>query len=130
VYKNRWAIEAFFVAQAKLAGADVRGDLGEGFAVADLHGTDCPATDQALQLRASFGWHLVARLRQQRFVYRDQWTWIDNPFQPPPGGNAGAGTVIFKSGLAQIWTAELAAGGPLQNQETVSTWRAPCLDGV
>ena len=40
-----------------------------------------------LQLRASFGWslsNLVALLRQQLFVYRDLWNWIDNPFQPPP----------------------------------------------
>jgi hypothetical protein len=26
----------------------------------------------------------VALLRQQLFVYRDLWSWIDNPFQPPP----------------------------------------------
>lgn len=40
-----------------------------------------------LQLRATFGWslsNLVALLRQQLFVYRDLWTWIDDPFQPPP----------------------------------------------
>jgi len=40
-----------------------------------------------LQLRARFGWslsNLVALLRQQLFVYRDLWTWIDHPFQPPP----------------------------------------------
>jgi hypothetical protein len=40
-----------------------------------------------LQLRASFGWslsNLVALLRQQLFVYRDLWSRIDNPFQPPP----------------------------------------------
>jgi hypothetical protein len=40
-----------------------------------------------LQLRSTFGWslsNLVALLRQQLFVYRDLWTWIDDPFQPPP----------------------------------------------
>ena len=40
-----------------------------------------------LQLRASFGWslsNLVVLLRQQLFVDRDLWNWIDNPFQPPP----------------------------------------------
>jgi hypothetical protein len=40
-----------------------------------------------LQLKAAFGWslsNLVALLRQQLFVYRDLWVWIDNPFQPPP----------------------------------------------
>jgi len=40
-----------------------------------------------LQLRATFGWslsNLVALLRQQLFVYRDLWIWLNNPFQPPP----------------------------------------------
>lgn len=40
-----------------------------------------------LQLRATFGWslsNLVAWLRQQLFVYRDLWIWLNNPFQPPP----------------------------------------------
>jgi hypothetical protein len=40
-----------------------------------------------LQLRARFGWslsNLAALLRQQLFVYRQLWEWIDQPFQPPP----------------------------------------------
>jgi len=52
-----------------------------------------------LQLRASFGWYLVALLRQQLFGYRDLWTWIANPVQPPPAVTPGAGTVIFGAGL-------------------------------
>jgi hypothetical protein len=39
-----------------------------------------------LQLRSTFGWslsNLVALLRQQLFVYRDLWIWINDPFQPP-----------------------------------------------
>jgi hypothetical protein len=37
-----------------------------------------------LQLKATFGWSLsnfVALLRQQLFVYRDLWAWIDHPIQ-------------------------------------------------
>lgn len=52
-----------------------------------------------LQLRASFGWHLVALLRQQLFVYRDLWTWIDNPFQPPPAVTPALEPLSFKLGL-------------------------------
>jgi hypothetical protein len=52
-----------------------------------------------LQLRASFGWHLVALLRQQLFVYRDLWTWIDNPFQPPPAETPALESLSFKLGL-------------------------------
>ena len=28
--------------------------------------------------------NLVALLRQQLFVYRDLWAWLDEPFQAPP----------------------------------------------
>ena len=40
-----------------------------------------------LQLKSSFGWslsNLVALLRQQLFVYRDLWTWLNAPFEGPP----------------------------------------------
>jgi hypothetical protein len=40
-----------------------------------------------LQLKSSFGWslsNLVALVRQQLFVYRDLYTWLDEPFQAPP----------------------------------------------
>jgi hypothetical protein len=40
-----------------------------------------------LQLKARFGWslsNLVALLRMNLFVYRNLWTWLDEPFAPPP----------------------------------------------
>jgi hypothetical protein len=40
-----------------------------------------------LQMKSSFNWslsNLVALLRQQLFVYRDLYIWIDNPFEAPP----------------------------------------------
>jgi hypothetical protein len=40
-----------------------------------------------LQLRSTFGWslsNLVALLRQQLFVCRDLFTWLNDPFQAPP----------------------------------------------
>jgi hypothetical protein len=40
-----------------------------------------------LQLKARFGWalaNLLALLRQQLFVHRDLWEWLNEPFQPPP----------------------------------------------
>ncbi|MBI1787408.1 MAG: hypothetical protein HYR60_07640 [Acidobacteria bacterium] len=39
-----------------------------------------------LQLRATWTWslsNLVALLRQQLFVYRNLWKWLNQPFQPP-----------------------------------------------
>ena len=40
-----------------------------------------------LQLKSTFNWslsNLVALLRQQLFVYRDLFTWLNSPFEPPP----------------------------------------------
>jgi hypothetical protein len=88
VYKERWAIELFFKA------------LKQNLRLKTFVGTSENALQtqiwtaliamlliKYLQLRATFGWslsNLVALLRQQLFVYRDLWTWIDDPFQPPP----------------------------------------------
>ncbi|MGC8549813.1 MAG: hypothetical protein ACP5M4_08945 [Acidobacteriaceae bacterium] len=51
-----------------------------------------------LQLRSRFGWslsNLAALLRQQLFVYRDLWLWIDEPFQPPPLLTAAAQQMLL-----------------------------------
>jgi hypothetical protein len=88
VYKERWQIELFFRA------------LKQSLRVKTFVGTSANALKtqlwtaliamllvKYLQLRATFTWslsNLVALLRQQLFVYRDLWTWIDDPFQPPP----------------------------------------------
>ena len=88
VYKERWQIELFFCA------------LKQSLRVKTFVGTSANALKtqlwtaliamllvKYLQLKSSFGWslsNLVALLRQQLFVYRDLWTWIDDPFQPPP----------------------------------------------
>ena len=40
-----------------------------------------------LQLRSTFGWslsNLIALLRQQLFVYRDLFKWLNDPYQAPP----------------------------------------------
>ena len=88
VYKERWAIELFFKA------------LKQNLRVKTFVGTSENALQtqiwtaliaillvKYLQLKATFGWslsNLVALLRQQLFVYRDLWQWIDSPFQSPP----------------------------------------------
>jgi IS4 transposase len=55
IYKDRWQIELFFL--------------------------------KYLQLKATFGWSLsslVALLRMNLFVYRDLWSWLNEPFTAPP----------------------------------------------
>lgn len=88
IYRQRWQIELFFKA------------LKQNLRIKTFVGTSPNALQiqiwtaliallllKYLQLRARFGWslsNLAALLRQQLFVYRDLWEWIDQPFQPPP----------------------------------------------
>jgi hypothetical protein len=88
VYRQRWQIELFFKA------------LKQNLRIKTFVGTSSNALQiqiwtaliallvlKYLQLRARFGWslsNLAALLRQQLFVYRDLFAWIDQPFQPPP----------------------------------------------
>jgi hypothetical protein len=87
IYKNRWQIELFFKA------------LKQSCKVKTFVGTSANALKtqiwtalismllvKILHMRSSFGWHLsnfMVLLRQQLFVYRNLWTWIDDPFQAP-----------------------------------------------
>jgi transposase len=88
VYKDRWQIELLFKA------------LKQSLRIKTFVGTSANALQtqiwtaliamlaiKYLQMRSSFGWslsNLVALLRQQLFVYRDLWAWLDEPFQAPP----------------------------------------------
>jgi len=88
IYKDRWQIELFFRA------------LKQNLKIKTFVGTSANALKiqiwtaliamlllRFLQLRARFGWHLsnlIALLRMNLFTHRDLWTWIDQPFQPPP----------------------------------------------
>ena len=89
IYRDRWQIELFFKA------------LKQSLRVKTFVGTSANALKtqiwtaliamlllKYLQLRSRYGWslsNLVALLRQQLFVYRDLWSWLDCPFQAPPG---------------------------------------------
>ena len=88
IYKDRWQIELFFKA------------LKQHLRVKTFVGTSANALHiqiwtaliallilKYLQLKATFGWslsNLVALLRMNLFVYRDLWTWLNNPFTAPP----------------------------------------------
>lgn len=88
IYRERWQIEVFFRA------------LKQNLRVKSFVGTSANALKtqiwialiamlllKYLQLRARRGWslsNLVALLRHQLFVYRDLWTWLEQPFEPPP----------------------------------------------
>jgi Transposase DDE domain/Domain of unknown function (DUF4372) len=88
IYRDRWQIETFFRA------------LKQSLRVKTFVGTSANALKtqiwtaliamlilKYLKLKSTFDWslsNLVALLRQQLFVYRDLWTWLDDPFEPPP----------------------------------------------
>jgi hypothetical protein len=88
IYRDRWQIETFFKA------------LKQSLRVKTFVGTSANALKtqiwtaliamlilKYLKLKSTFGWslsNLVALLRQQLFVYRDLWTWLNCPFEPPP----------------------------------------------
>jgi hypothetical protein len=88
VYRDRWQIELFFKA------------LKQNLRVKTFVGTSANALHiqiwtaliallllKFLQLKARFAWslsNLVALLRMNLFVYRDLWTWLDEPFTAPP----------------------------------------------
>ena len=88
IYKERWQIELFFKA------------LKQGLKIKTFVGTSENAVQiqiwtaliaililKYLQLKSTFGWsfsNLVAILRQQLFVSRDLWTWLNDPYHEPP----------------------------------------------
>lgn len=88
LYKERWQIELFFKA------------LKQGLKVKTFVGTSENAVQiqiwtaliamlilKYLQLKSTYGWSLstlIALLRQQLFVHRDLWTWLNDPYHAPP----------------------------------------------
>ena len=88
IYKERWQIELFFKALKQL------------LRIKTFVGTSANALKtqiwtallamlvlKYLHLKSQYGWslsNLVALLRQQLFVYRDLYPWLDAPFQAPP----------------------------------------------
>jgi len=91
IYKDRWQVELFFKSLKQLC--KIKTFVGTSpNAVKTQVWTALIAMLllRFLQLKARFNWalsNLVALLRQQLFVHRDLWTWIEQPFQapsPPP----------------------------------------------
>ena len=88
IYKDRWQIELFFKA------------LKQSLKIKTFVGTSENAVQtqiwtaliamlmiKSLQMKSTFNWslsNLVALLRQQLFVYRDLFAWLDDPYQAPP----------------------------------------------
>ena len=93
VYKERWQIETFFRSLKQLLKIKTFVGVNEN-AVRTQIWTALIAMLilRYLKLRASFNWslsNLLALLRQQLFVHRELWSWLNQPFEPPPEIAAG-----------------------------------------
>ena len=88
IYKDRWQIELFFKSlKQTLRIKTFVGTTPNAVQVQIWTALIAMLVLRWLKLKARFAWslsNLVALLRQQLFVYRDLWTWLDSPFQPPP----------------------------------------------
>lgn len=88
IYEQRWQIESFF----KAIKQNLRIKTFVGTSANALHIQVWTAliailTLRYLKLRSTFGWalsNLLAMLRFNLFAYRDLWSWLNNPFSPPP----------------------------------------------
>ena len=88
IYKERWKVELFFKA------------LKQTLKVKTFLGTSANAVKtqiwtaliamlilKYLQMKSTFGWslsNLAALLRQQLFIFRDLWAWLNAPMEGPP----------------------------------------------
>lgn len=87
IYRERWQIELFFKSLKQLL--KIKTFVGTSENAVHLQIWTALITMliiRYLRLRSTFGWsisNLVALLRQQLFVHRALWTWLNDPFQPP-----------------------------------------------
>lgn len=89
IYRERWRIETFFKSLKQLLKIKTFVGTNEHAVLTQIWtALIVMLLLRWLKLRARYGWslsNLVALLRQQLFVYRDLWSWLDDPFQGPPG---------------------------------------------
>jgi hypothetical protein len=88
IYKERWQIEIFFkVIKQNLRIKTFVGTSKNALLIQIWTALIAVLILKYLKYRASFSWslsNLVAMLRYNLFTYRDLWSWINNPFEPPP----------------------------------------------
>jgi len=88
IYKERWQIELFFKALKQLLRIKTFvGTSANALKIQIWTALIAMLVLKYLQLKSQYAWslsHLVALVRQQLFVYRDLYVWLDTPFQAPP----------------------------------------------
>jgi len=102
IYKDRWQIEIFFkTIKQNLRIKTFVGTSPNALLIQIWTALIAILILKYLKFRSSFLWslsNLVAMLRYSLFTYRDLWTWIDRPFEPPP-------MTMMQEQLSLNWTA-------------------------
>jgi len=87
LYRQRWRIEEFFrLLKQNLRVKTFVGTSANALKIQIWTALIALLLVKFLQLRSKFSWHLsrlMALLRQQIFVYRCLWRFLDHPFEPP-----------------------------------------------
>lgn len=88
IYRQRWEIESFFKAiKQNLHIKTFVGTSANALHIQVWTALIAILTLRYLKLRSTFGWalsNLLAMLRFNLFAYRDLWSWLNDPFTPPP----------------------------------------------
>lgn len=88
IYKDRWQIEIFFkTIKQNLRIKTFVGTSANALLIQIWTALIAILILKYLKFKASFKWslsNLVALLRYNLFTYRQLWTWIDRPYEPPP----------------------------------------------
>lgn len=88
IYRDRWQIETFFKSLKQLLKIKTFVGTSEKAVLTQIWtALIAMLLLRWLKLKAKYGWslsNLLALLRQQLFVYRDLFQWLDNPFTGPP----------------------------------------------
>ena len=88
LYRERWQVELFFKSLKQLL--KIKSFVGTSENAVQIQiwtALIAMLIVRYLRLRARFGWslsNLVALLRQQLFVHRPLWAWLNQPYQAPP----------------------------------------------
>jgi len=92
LYRERWQVELFFKSLKQLL--KIKSFVGTSENAVQIQiwtALIAMLIVRYLRLRARFGWslsNLVALLRQQLFVHRPLWEWLNQPYQAPPAMSA------------------------------------------
>lgn len=88
IYRDRWQIETFFKSLKQLLKIKTFVGTSENAVLIQIWtALIAMLLLRWLKLKARYGWslsNLLALLRQQLFVYRDLYSWLDDPFSAPP----------------------------------------------